>query len=174
MPILSCTCRQGSWRIRNVVVQLSRSSVMVAIWPACSLPFLTGMPLAHMYESPIVSTWSTIIYTNMTNIQLYLFYYICLPCSTWNTICKYDHVGCHIYFIIPNKPHSIFLIRIPMSHMFKSPLLSIYNAMRIMRDIQFLTWIYLTDTHTNYITSIRKQYNITHDNAFLTRKPLTD
>ena len=56
IPILSCSWCSGRCRKRKKNIWLSNSSAMLAISPACLMPFNFGQPLTTTYASPTVST----------------------------------------------------------------------------------------------------------------------
>ena len=57
IPILSWSWWSGRWRTRKKNMWLRSSKAMLAISPACLLPFNLGHPLTTTYASPTVSTW---------------------------------------------------------------------------------------------------------------------
>ena len=56
IPILSCSWCSGRCRKRKKNIWLSNSSAILAISPACLMPFNFGQPLTTTYASPTVST----------------------------------------------------------------------------------------------------------------------
>ena len=70
IPALSCRLFSGKCRILNDLMQCSKSNDMVAISPACLLPFFWGRPETTMYASPIVSTYNKAIIFKAFYLQI--------------------------------------------------------------------------------------------------------